>query len=480
MCINRASTTGASLFLLEPELVVQPADFGFRISDFGLVSDAMPQFAYRARNAQGGLVEGVLNCADRAVAIRQIEMQQCIPIKIEAVATAKDERSTRLRPAIAGLRRGSRRAFAPLSDATARPAAAVPASTQNLRIPHGQLLVFTEQLGHLLQAGMTLDEGLSILEKRFKQPRVQLLTRTLHQALVDGRSFSQALRDFPRIFQPLYVNMVAAGEASGALPEILLRLVKHLTQAKDLRDRVQQALIYPAFLAVAGVALITVFITFMVPQLTNFLSQTGGALPLPTRILLQIHHTITSYWWLGVLVLVGAVVGWRAFVRTNEGRIAWDRFRLAIPGYGPVIRHRYYAQFARTLGTLMENGVPLLRALDLVAEIAGNKFLESKLVEVRRAVVDGANLSAALQAQNLFPDLFTDMLSVGEQTGRFAETMQIIADVYERELDRTVAIVSQLIPPFIIVLIAIVVGFVVYSILSAVFEMTHSLQLRPH
>src|SRR6267143_2148195 len=453
-------------------------DFGFQIS-----FEAVPQFAYRARNAQGGLVEGVLNCADRAVAIRQIEMQHCIPIKIEVVptepeATAKDERSTRLRPAIAGLRRG-RSPLAPLSDATARPATAAPASTQNLRIPHGQLLVFTEQLGHLLQAGMTLDEGLSILEKRFKQPRVQLLTRTLHQALVDGRSFSQALRDFPRIFQPLYVNMVAAGEASGALPEILLRLVKHLTQAKDLRDRVQQALIYPAFLAVAGVALITVFITFMVPQLTNFLSQTGGALPLPTRILLQIHHTITSYWWLGVLVLVGAVVGWRAFVRTNEGRIAWDRFRLAIPGYGPVIRHRYYAQFARTLGTLMENGVPLLRALDLVAEIAGNKFLESKLVEVRRAVVDGANLSAALQAQNLFPDLFTDMLSVGEQTGRFAETMQIMADVYERELDRNVGIISSLIPPVIIVVIAIVVGFVVYSILSAVFEMTHSLQVRP-
>ena len=443
-------------------LLIRTSDFGFRISNYELLSDAMPQFAYRARNAQGGLVEGVLNCADRAVAIRQIEMQQCIPIKIEAVgvspeAATRDERS---------IRRG---------DATA-----APTSTQNLRIPHGQLLVFTEQLGHLLQAGMTLDEGLSILQKRFKQPRVQLLTRTLHQALVDGRSFSQALRDFPRIFQPLYVNMVAAGEASGALPEILLRLVKHLTQAKDLRDRVQQALIYPAFLAVAGVALITVFITFMVPQLTNFLSQTGGALPLPTRLLLQIHHAITSYWWLGVLVLVGAIVGWRAFVRTSEGRIAWDRFRLAIPGYGPVIRHRYYAQFARTLGTLMENGVPLLRALDLVAEIAGNKFLESKLVEVRRAVVDGANLSAALQAQNLFPDLFTDMLSVGEQTGRFAETMQIIADVYERELDRTVAIVSQLIPPFIIVLIAIVVGFVVYSILSAVFEMTHSLQLRTH
>jgi type II secretory pathway component PulF len=428
----------------------------------------VPQFAYRARNAQGGLVEGVLNCADRAVAIRQIEMQQCIPIKIEAVldgadGVGKDRQSTRLR------------------DSTARPAMAAPAtSTQNVRIPHSQLLVFTEQLGHLLQAGMTLDEGLSILEKRLKQPRVQVMTRTLHQALVDGRSFSQALRDFPRIFQPLYVNMVAAGEASGALPEILLRLVKHLMQAKNLRDRVQQALIYPAFLAVAGAALITIFITFMVPQLSGFMSQTGGAMPLPTRILLQLHHLITGYWWLGALVVIGAIVGFRAFVRTSEGRITWDRFRLVIPGYGRVIKHRYYAQFSRTLGTLMENGVPLLRALELVAEIAGNKYLESKLIDVRRAVIDGATLSAALQAQDLFPELFTDMMSVGEQTGRFAETMQIIADVYERELDRTVAIVSQLIPPFIIIMIAVVVGFVVYSILSAVFEMTHSLQFRPH
>ncbi len=415
----------------------------------------MPQFAYRARNAQGGLVEGVLDCPDRAVAIRQIEQQRCIPIRIEAVTaapeTAQKGRSTPTAPA-----------------------------TQNLKIPHGQLLVFTEQLGHLLQAGMTLDEGLSILEKRLKQPRVQQMTRSLHQALIDGRSFSQALRDCPRIFPPLYVNLVAAGEASGALSEILLRLVNHLMQAKNLRDRVQQALIYPAFLAVAGAALITIFITYMVPQLTGFMSQTGGALPLPTRILMQAHHAITTYWWLGGLIVVGAIVGFRAFVRTDEGRLAWDRFRLVIPGYSRVIRHRYYAQFSRTLGTLMENGIPLLRSLDLVTEIADNRFLEAKLVEARRSVIDGATLSAALSAQHLFPDLFTDMMAVGEQTGRFAETMQSIADVYERELDRTVAIISQLIPPLIIVVIAIIVGFVVYSILSAVFEMTRSLQFRPH
>src|ERR687888_1328784 len=271
----------------------------------------MPQFTYRARNAQGGLVEGVLDCADRAVAIRQIESQQCIPIRIDIVEAAKPAEAKASAP------RAPQRKLRLLGS----PEAATPA--QSLKIPHGQLLIFTEQLAHLLQAGMTLDEGLSILEKRLKQPRVQQMTRTLHQGLIDGRSFSQALSDMPRIFQPLYVNLVAAGEASGALPQILLRLVKHLMQAKELRDRVQQALIYPAFLALAGAILVTIFITFMVPQLTGFMAQTGGALPLPTRILLQIHHAITGYWWVGILILVGGILGFRAVVRTQEGRIGW-------------------------------------------------------------------------------------------------------------------------------------------------------------
>ena len=418
----------------------------------------MPQFSYRARNSQGELVEGVLDCADRAVAIQQIELQRCIPVRIELLG-AEPKGPKVVRPPAGG---------------------ALETPTQNLKIPHAQLLIFTEQLAHLLKAGMTLDEALSILEKRLKQPRVQQMTHSLHQSLVDGRSFSQALSEMPRIFQPLYVNLVAAGEASGAMPQILLRLVKHLMQAKDLRDRVQQALIYPAFLALAGAVLVTIFITFMVPQLSGFMAQTGGALPLPTRILLQIHHAITSYWWVGVLAAVGLIVAFRALVRSEEGRVGWDRFRLLIPGYGRVIRHRYYAQFARTLGTLMENGVPLLRSLDLVTEIAGNRFLEVKLGEVRKAVIDGATLSAALQEQKMFPDLFTDMMAVGEQTGHFAETMQAIADVYERELDRSVGVISQLIPPIIIVVIAVVVGLIVFSILSAVFEMTHSLQFRAH
>ncbi|PYI77162.1 MAG: hypothetical protein DMF04_07015 [Verrucomicrobia bacterium] len=431
----------------------------------------MPEFSYKARNAQGGLVEGVLNCPDRGVAIRQIEQQNCIPIRIDPVLASAASAPGPMPPRTA-------RNFVPKIFNSVRPERHEVAA-KTLKIPHSQLLVFTEQLAHLQQAGMTLDEGLGVLEKRLKHPRVQQMIRTLHQALVEGRSFSQALREFPRIFPPLYVNLVAAGEASGALPEILLRLVNHLTQVKNLRDRVQQALIYPAFLALAGAALVTIFITFMVPQLSQFMSQNGGALPLPTRILMEAHHLITGYWWLVILIVIGAFAGWRAFVRTDEGRVAWDRLRLRIPGYGRIVRHSYYAQFARTLGTLTENGIPLLRSLDLVAEIAGNRYIEKKLAEVRRAVVDGAHLSAALAVQQMFPDLLTDMMAVGEQTGHFGQTMMTIADVYERELDRTVTITSSLIAPVIIVVIAIIVGFVVYSILSAVFSMTQSLQFRP-
>jgi len=428
-------------------------------------SAAMPQFAYRARNAQGALVEGVLDCADRAVAIRQIEQQHCVPIRIEAVAAAPEAKV--------------QKSAAPKKLRSPGVVGATVAA-QQLKISQNQLLVFTEQLAHLLEAGMTLDEGLSILEKRLQQPRLQQLTHSLHQALVEGRSFSQALREFRRIFPPVYVNLVAAGEASGALPDILLRLVKHLTQTKILRDRIQQALIYPAALALAGSTLVVVFVTYLVPQLTAFMSQTGGALPVPTRILLSVHHTLTTYWWLGLLILAALLAGWRAFVRSDEGRIAWDRFRLHLPAYGRVQRHGYYAQFSRTLGTLVENGIPLLRSLDLVGEIAGNRFLETKMAEVRRAVVDGATLSAALSAQQLFPHLFTDMMAVGEQTGHFAETMQTIADVYERELDRTMTFIATILPIAIIVVIAVLVGAVVWSILSAVFEMTHSLQFRPH
>ena len=428
----------------------------------------MPQFKYLARKPDGKLIDGVLTCNDRAAAIFQVEQQGGVPIKIEPIATsgspaAKTETSPATRKAPA--------------DQTP-PATLAPGEITSLSHTHQHL--FTEQLAHLLTAGMTLDEALGILEKRLKQPKLHGLSAGLHRALVDGRSLSQALRDYPRIFSPLYVNLVSAGEASGALPEILKRLVRHLADVKSLRDRVSQALLYPAVLVVAGLGLIITFMTVMVPKLTEFFKGTGQPLPAATRLLVDANWLIVHYWWAAALAIGLGYGGWKSYTATADGRRAWDYFTWRIPLYSRIIRFRFYAQFARTLGTLMENGVTLLRSLELLEEISGNEHVRLRMIEVRKAVIDGATLSVALDEQKIFPELFIDMMSVGEQTGKFGGTMQMVADVYERELDQQIQIVSTLIPPLVMIVIAAIVGLVVYGIMSAVFGLTQGLRTQIH
>lgn len=420
----------------------------------------MPRFSYRARDPHGKLIEGSIESADRASAIQLVEQRGCVPFRIESADGGGSA------PAPAADRNGSH---------------ATTAAAGSLRLSHTLRLFFTEQLAYLLSAGMTLDEALGILTRRLKQPALHALTKNLHQSLIEGRSFSQSLREFPRIFSPLYVNLVLAGEASGALTDILSRLVKHLTNMKVLRDRVTQSLVYPAFLAVAGVGLVILFITVMVPQLQNFFSNTtGGTLPLPTRVLIAANYYIVHYWWVAAGLLFGAFSLFKLGTRSPEGRTAWDRFSLTIPAFGSVVRYQFYAQFARTMATLLQNGVTLLKAMELLEDMSGNLYLKNRMIEARLSLVEGSSLSAALGKHRMFPELFLDMMAVGEQSGRFAETMQMIADVYERELEQRVKIASAIIPPLIIVMIAVVVGAVVFGIMSAVFSVTSNLQTRMH
>jgi type II secretory pathway component PulF len=440
----------------------------------------MPQFRYVARGGNGQLLEGVVEGNDRAAAIRQVELQKCVPIKIEAVAAAKGPESARSDRSASSQKKSAASARQAEPKLRGDSAAVAPSSSagSSLTMTHNQQYLFTEQLANLLGAGMTLDEALGILVRRMKQPKLQGISKGLHQALVDGRSLSQALRDYPRVFSPLYVNLVAAGEASGALADILRRLVAFLADVKALRDRVQQALIYPALLVVAGMGLVVIFITVMVPQLTGFFKETGQVLPPSTKLLLQANYLITTYWWALGIALVCLYTGFKALTRTPQGRKGWDTFVWKIPVYSSVLRHRFYAQFARTLGTLVDNGVTLLRALELLRDTSGNEYVRQQLVEVQEAVVDGATLSTAAAEQKIFPELFIDMMAVGEQTGRFGATMHNIAEVYERELDKQVKVLSALIPPLVMMVIAIFVGFVVYGILSAVFSLTQGLHGR--
>ena len=445
----------------------------------------MADFTYVARKADGGLTQGTISANDRSGAIRQIEALKCVPIKIDQAGVASGGKKA---PATSKNEQNAAKSSGAFAKAATSPARRAAASAQSasiaadarLSLPLSQLFLFTEQLAHLLVAGMTLDEALGILVRRLQQPKLQGLSKALHQGLVDGRSLSQAMRDFPKVFSSLYVNMVAAGEASGALPQILRRLVTHISGIKALQDRVQQALVYPAVLVVAGIGLIIVFIAFMVPKLTQFFKSTGQKLPAATELLLNANYAITHYWWVAVLAIAGLYTVWKIATRSPEGRQAWDHFVWNMPVVSRVTKYRFYAQFARTQGTLAENGVTLLKSLELLEEISGNEWVRLRMVDIRKAVVDGAGLSNALREEKLFPDLFLDMMSVGEQTGRFSETMQMIADVYERELDQQVQFVSALVPPAIIVMIATLVGLVVYGILSAVFDLTSSLQSHPH
>jgi general secretion pathway protein F len=342
-------------------------------------------------------------------------------------------------------------------------------------LSHSQQYLFCEQLAHLLSAGMTLDESLGILVKRLKQPKLQALSRSLHQSLIDGRSLSQAMKDFPKIFSSLFVNMISAGEASGSLPTILRRLTGHLAEVKALRERVQQALLYPAFLVVIGLGLILVFMRTMVPQLMSFFGDTGAKLPGATQMIIDINAFLTRYWWLVIGAIFGSFALFRVFVASPAGRMGWDRFKWNIPVFSRIPRYRFYAQFARTLGTLTSNGVTLLKALELLEDVADNVFITARMREVHAAVVDGATLSGAVANRGIFPEMFVDMMGVGEQTGKFPETMGLIADVYERELDKQVQVVSTLIPPMVMVVIAAVIGTVIYGILVAVFNLTSGL-----
>ncbi len=454
----------------------------------------MPDFRYSARNAQGQLVDGTVTASDRSAAIAMIEQKRYVPIRVQPAeagasqpalaAPAPQQKSPanvakETSPAKAPLAKMGELAAKSNASKTGAPASsAVAAAGGGMKLSYSQQYLFSEQLAHLLSAGMTLDESLGVLVKRLKHPKLQALSRSLHQSLLDGRSLSQAMRDFPRIFSPLYVNMVSSGEASGSLPTILRRLTIHIGEVKALRDSVQQALLYPVVLVVIGVALIMIFMNTMVPQLIAFFKDTGAQLPAATQMIINVNNAITRYWWLVLAVLTGAFLLFRAFIATPSGRVAWGRFKWTVPVFSRIPRYRLYAQFARTLGTLTQNGVTLLRALELLEDIAGNEFIRLRMEQVRASVVDGATLSNALAHQKIFPEMFVDMMSVGEQTGKFSDTMNLIADVYERELDKQVKVVSTLIPPIVMVMIAAVIGTVIYGILIAVFKLTGGLHRR--
>jgi type II secretory pathway component PulF len=319
---------------------------------------------------------------------------------------------------------------------------------------------------------MSLSQALGTLERRSQKKALGAILSELRNGIVQGETLSDSLAKHPKVFSRFFVNLIKAGEASGSLDEVLLRLGKHQEQMAEVREKVMGALLYPLIIVGVGIFTIIFFMLVMVPKFAAMFKEMGSTMPLPTRILIGVSDGFVSYWWIGVLLVVAAVTAYRIRTRTPEGKLALDTLKLRLPVFGNILMANALAQFARTLATLLENGVPVLNALQIVEDTMTNRLIANEIREARTRVTDGTSISQPLSKGKVFPSLLIDMLAVGEESGEVVGALKNIADTYEQELSRMLKIFTTLLEPVIIIVMAIVVGGIVISILMAVFSIT--------
>lgn len=340
------------------------------------------------------------------------------------------------------------------------------------------VLLFTRELSDLLASGMTLGNALNTLSHRQTDKAQDEIVAALRDDIVQGASLSDALSKWPETFPTLYVSMVRAGEASGQLAEVLERLAKHFERVQEAREKVIGAMVYPSIVLIVGIATMIFTMLFVVPRFSAIFAELGSTLPLPTRMMIALSSFLLRYGWFLLAGLVVAVVFARRALRTPSGRRWWHRQLLRIPLVHHIVTANAYAQFARTLGSLLANGVPVLQALSIVEDTVGNIIIAEAIRDARDRVTDGSTISKPLAAGGVFPTLLTDMLAVGEETGDLSAALTHIANRYEHELDRRVKLFTTVLEPVMILLMAVLVGFVAISMLLAVFDLTSGLKVQ--
>jgi len=418
----------------------------------------MPNFNYKARAKDGKRIEGKIDAVDRRAAMLAVERMGYTPLAVTEVGGAK--------AAAASAAAGERMAWWKMEE--------------RQRMKAREVSLFTAELSDLLAAGMTLGAALNTLATH--GGGITPAARTagdLRDRIVRGEALSDALAAHPKSFPELYANMIRAGEASGALPDVLSRLVVHYERILDMRERIVMALTYPVIVLGLGVITVIIAMVKIVPQFQKVFEGMHMVLPLPTRILLGISHFMCSIY--SILLLFILSIGFVLFMRyikSKEGRLWWDGFKLQIPLVKGIIATGVYANFARTLQTLLANGVPVLQALKITEQTVGNAVISVELKRARERVTDGTTISGPLAAGKVFPSMMTDMMSIGEQTGDMAGALEHVGRRYENELDRNIKIFTTALEPILIVLVALVVGFVAISILTAVFKATSGLGIK--
>jgi type II secretory pathway component PulF len=421
----------------------------------------MPQFAYKARRRSGELVEGTLEVPDRSAALVQIERLGLFPLMVDggrAVAASGDRRA-----AGSGI--------------------ALPASVQRFlnrkRSPKMQeLATYTQQLGNLLKSGMPLTVALNSMTHLESKGIPSDVSKQLRQDVMEGKGLSEAMSRQPHVFTEVYINMVKAGEQSGALQEVLRRLADHYNRFAEVQSKFKSALIYPAIVASVGVLIVIFFMVFMLPKFLAIFQSINMELPWATQMLVSSSRFVTKFWWLLILMGICVWVVVNRFRATPAGRRKIDEWKLKMPIFGKLNQLNLFGQFSRTLGTLLSNGVSVLNALKITEDVMPNVILKEAIVKTREAVTDGKTLADPLARSKVFPQLMIDLIRIGEETGDVPGALNNVADTYENELSIQLRVVTNLIEPTMIILMAVGVGFLLFSVLSAMFKMTSSIGMQ--
>ena len=403
----------------------------------------MPVYEYTALNDKGKKLKGIIDAQSTVAARQKLRESNIYLTDLQETSGAKKD--SPLKQPLGGLFR---------------------------KVGSREVTVMTRQLATLLGAGLPLVQSLATLIAQTSHPQLKTILSQIKEEVNEGSSFSQTMTHYPQVFPAFYLNMVRAGEASGTLHLVLERLADFSEKQQALKGRVQAALAYPLFMFLIGSVVLFFLVTFVVPNVTRIFDEMHQTLPLITILLIGVSRFLETFWWLIVAGLIGAFVALKYFLsKTQKGRTLLDRTLLALPVVGQMNRKIAVARFSRTLGTLLESGVPLLASLEIVRNIVGNSLISDAIQKAGNDVREGQSLSAPLARSGLFPAISVEMISVGEQSGNLEPMLYRIAEAYEKEVESSITMLTSLLEPIMILVMGLAVGFIVVSILLPIFEM---------
>ncbi len=344
------------------------------------------------------------------------------------------------------------------------------------RVSAFDLSITTKQLATLLKAGIPLVESISAIIEQLEHPELKLALTSVRDKVNEGTSLADALRAHPKIFGVLYVNMVAAGEASGTLELVLARLSDFLDSQAKLQNKVLTAAAYPAFMGFVSVAVIIILMAGVVPNIKSIFDNFQRALPWYTRVLIFASDAIRGYWWLLIVLVGGAVYGFRRWFKTTKGRSAFDRRILTLPLIGQIAIMVAVARFSRTLATLLKSGVPVLTALEITRNVLGNTELQRVIDDARGSIREGDSIAAPLKRSGRFPPIVTHMIAIGERSGQLEEMLESVANAYDTQVETRLVGLTALMEPIMIVTLGLMAGGIVIAIMTPLLEISSFVQ----